>query len=391
MTELSPVLSQFYYVLTHNDQAVYFLTMQDKMRFFVYPLLTTVVCMALSAGAIWLYAGTIRLPQALISPGSPLQNSTMSSMDQLDEVPVTLIPLNGPVSRPDAELSGLAWYGDWLILLPQYPARFGQDGGVLFALNKSEIINYLNGRTSAPLKPREIPLVTGGVEDDIWLFEGFEAIAFLGEQVFMTIEARNLLGMKGYLISGRVAPDLSEMRLEPASLVENKPQMNLGNKSDEALLIVQDSILTLYEANGALNSDPHATRFALSLQPQGRIPFPHLEYRLTDATAPDAGGRFWVLNVHYFGERALEPSSDPLAERYGEGATHARSTSVERLVELQYHPNGITFTETPPVQLELVYQVGPRNWEGLALLDGLGFLLVTDKFPGTLLSFVPYH
>jgi hypothetical protein len=257
-------------------------------------------------------------------------------------------------------------------------------------LNKREIIDYLDGRTSAPLKPREIPLVTGGIEEEIWLFEGFEAIAFSGGQVFMTIEARNLLGMKGYLVAGSVASDLSEVRLDPVSLTKNPPQMNLGNKSDEALFIADDNLFTLYEANGALNPDPHATRFNRSLQPQGVIPFPRLEYRLTDATAPDAGGRFWVVNVHYYGERALKPQSDPLAEQYGEGATHARAMSVERLVELQYHPDEITFTETPPVQLQLEFEVGTHNWEGLARLDKLGFLLVTDKYPGTLLSFVPY-
>jgi hypothetical protein len=364
--------------------------MQDKKRFFMCPLLWTVAWLALAAGAILLYAGSVRPPQALFSPALSLQQAATPSKDHVDEVPVTLIPLNGPIIWPAAELSGLAWYGDTLILLPQYPARFGQGGGVLFALHKNEIMDYLSGRISAPLKPQEIPLVTGGIEEMVWLFEGFEAIAFSGEQVFMSIEARNLLGMKGYLISGRIAPDLSEVRLDPSSLTTNKPQMNLGNKSDEALFIAGNEVLTLYEANGALNADPHATRFDLSLQPQGEIPFSPLEYRVTDATSPDADGRFWVLNVYYYGERALKPYTDLLAVQYGEGATHARSTSVERLVELQYNSDGITLTETPPIQLQLALKSGTRNWEGLARLDVLGFLVVTDKYPGTLLGFVSY-
>ena len=31
-----------------------------------------------------------------------------------------------------------------------------------------------------------------------------------------------------------------------------------------------------------------------------------------------------------------------------------------------------------------------RNWEGIARLEGRGFLLVTDQFPDTILAFVPY-
>jgi hypothetical protein len=59
-------------------------------------------------------------------------------------------------------------------------------------------------------------------------------------------------------------------------------------------------------------------------------------------------------------------------------------------VELQYATDGITLTKTPPIQLQLEFRSAPRNWEGLARLDGLGFLLVTDKFPETLFGFVPY-
>jgi hypothetical protein len=32
-----------------------------------------------------------------------------------------IIPLSGPIDSKQAELSGLAWIGDTLVLLPQYP------------------------------------------------------------------------------------------------------------------------------------------------------------------------------------------------------------------------------------------------------------------------------
>jgi hypothetical protein len=55
---------------------------------------------------------------------------------------------------------------------------------------------------------------------------------------------------------------------------------------------------------------------------------------------------------------------------------------------MQYSANGIALTDTSPVLLTLVTDVS-RNWEGLAFLEGRGFLLMTDKFPETILAFVP--
>ena len=37
------------------------------------------------------------------------------------EAQVRVIPLAAPLDTPRAEISGLAWHGDDLILLPQYP------------------------------------------------------------------------------------------------------------------------------------------------------------------------------------------------------------------------------------------------------------------------------
>jgi len=38
------------------------------------------------------------------------------------------IDLEGPIASAQAEVSGMAWCGDQLILLPQYPAMYGEDG-----------------------------------------------------------------------------------------------------------------------------------------------------------------------------------------------------------------------------------------------------------------------
>lgn len=322
------------------------------------------------------------------SPGS--QAGPLPASRQ-PEYAVTALPIAGPLARSAAEISGLTWYGDYLILLPQYPSRMADTAdGALFALPRQAILDYIDKKSTLPLQPIPIPLFSQGVEDQIPDFEGFEAIVFLGEQVFLTIEASPGNAMMGYVIGGQIAPDLSELRLDPASLLENPPQVASDNHTDESLLRIGDQALTLHEINGAaLNPQPHGTLFSRTVQFAGTVPLPPLEYRLTDASALDADGNFWVINYFYPGDASLQPASDPLADRYGQGATHAAHPGVERLVQLHFAPQGITLTAAPPIQLAL--SEDSRNWEGLALLDKRGFLLATDKYPETILAFVEYQ
>ena len=301
-----------------------------------------------------------------------------------NEQPVTVLELMGPIAVPDAELSGLGWHGETLILLPQYSERFGEGDGAVFALSKADIQTAVQTATS--LEPKPVLLNAPGLKESISNFQGYESIVFHGDQVFLTIEAGEGTDMHGYLVSGEISADESEITLDVSNVVEIPMAFPSDNHSDEAILIMGDSVLTFFEINGAdLNPAPAAHVFDLDLDPQGAISIPHLEYRLTDAAAD--GNNFWVINYFFPGDTDMAPSVDPLAETYGEGPTHAQQDQVERLVEMKYSPNGISFANSAPIQLTLDGDTA-RNLEGLVLLDEQGFLLVTDKFPSTMLIFV---
>ncbi len=63
---------------------------------------------------------------------------------------------------------------------------------------------------------------------------------------------------------------------------------------------------------------------------------------------------------------------------------------MERLLELRLtEDDRIVRTETPPINLKPTPGQDCCNWEALVRLDDRGFLLMTDKYPGTLLAFVP--
>ncbi|HNT53719.1 MAG TPA: hypothetical protein PKG95_03345 [Anaerolineaceae bacterium] len=329
------------------------------------------------------------IPAAATPAGTTDASPTASVAN---EQAVTVIPLSGPLAKDNAELSGLAWAatesGDYLLLLPQYPGRFDD---AIFALPKTDLLAYLDGAVTTPLEPQPIPFDAAGIPDQIDNFEGYESIAVDGNQVYLTIEARPGNQPVAYLVTGWLAEDLSRITLESAYRAEIPAQAGLENMTDEAVLVWQDGVLTFHEANG-INVNPHpvAHRFDLvTLRPQPEVNFPNIEYRITDTTAPDELGRFWAINYFFPGDTKLKPAPDPLVARFGLGPTHATSPVVERLVEFQFSSDGIHLTEVAPVTLQLLPDEEARNWEGLVLLETRGFLLATDKYPHTILAFVP--
>lgn len=346
--------------------------MDRKFNWFALLVLFLIITLI----ALGFYLGGMFSPKRAVAPTAT-------------EQPVTSIPLTGALADRNAEVSGLSWYGEYLIIMPQYP-NFSSDyqgDGFLYALPKVDILAFLDGKSSASLEPIAIPINDSTLGASIKNYQGFEAIAFSGERVFLTIEAGEGTDMHGYLVSGEIKSDLSVVILDVDRLVENPLQDQQDNKSDESILVVGDRVLTFYEVNGAgLNPQSVAHVFDFDLNSLGTISFPNIDYRVTDASLAE-GTDFWVINYFFPGDEDLKPAVDPLAETFGVGLTHSQYETVERLVQMHYSASGITLTDFPPIQLTLIADVS-RNWEGLVLLDGRGFLMMTDKFPETILGFV---
>ncbi len=319
----------------------------------------------------------------------PLTEVPLELRGTAPEQAVTLLPLGGPLQHRKAELSGLAWYGEQLVMLPQYPDWDDADAPCLYTVSKADVLARLDHTVSEPLSPRCIRFDSSGIEKHIPGFEGYEALQFAGDQAYLTVETRQST-RKGFLVTGRIAPDLSVLKLEASPQAALPLPSDVSNAGFETLVVGEDRVLAVYEANGAnVNKAPAAESFTRALAPSGKLTLPAIEYRITDATTLDAAGRFWVMNYSFPGtSKAYKPAPDPLLARYGTGPTHAQLPQVERLIELQVQPTGIVLTDRPPLQLQLTGEAA-RNWEGLVRLDERGFLLVTDTFPRTLLGFVP--
>lgn len=364
-----------------------------------------------SKSLVWVCIYVLCMMPGGYKPKSP------AAADIPQEFPITGIRIIGPLADPQQEISGLAWFKNSLIFLPQYASIHDlapENRPVFYYLEKEDILAYLHNETSgkspSPLKPSEIPLAIdptlyekmSGIDG----FEGFEAIAFKNSQFFITIESSPPGQMLGYLVSGEIADDLSQLSLIDSGtrdLVQLQPQAAVSNACYESLLVLDQNVLVLYEGNGKnINPSPMAHVFDLNLRFIRSIAFPSIEYRITDATATDNHNRFWCINYFWPGRNEntkYNPAEDDVAKRFGKGKTHAEAVIVERLLEFQYVEGMgkmkpyISRTSSPPVQFVLA---GPgidhaRNWEGLTRLDDIGFLVITDKHPGTILGFVKYN
>jgi hypothetical protein len=293
-----------------------------------------------------------------------------------------LLPLAGPAASPEAEISALCWCGDRLVLMPQHPERFGAGPGELgfFVLEQADLEAFLDGRAPGPLTPRAAVLEAPGLIDALPGWDGLEAAASRGDTVYMAVEARVDGVMAGYLLRGHITrtDDSLRLRIDPERVASIPVPTNLPNMSQEALVLAPDHIGVIFEANGeAVIPEAHVAVFDLDLTYRGPIPLDHVEYRVTDACQPAADGRFWVIN--YF----FPPEGDLLVP------PRRPAGPVEQLVELRFDGERVVRTDAPAIDLRRDPSLPARNWEAMVRLEGRGFLLMTDRYPTTLLAFVP--
>ncbi len=267
-----------------------------------------------------------------------------------------------------------------------------------FVIDRQQIIEAIDGIADGPIVARQVSCLAPGLRRVVSGFDGLEAVGLLGNACFMTMEAKGDTSMASYLVCGHYDRVNNEVVMDMARLTAIPMGLNIPNISEEAIVIDSGQVITIGEANGRnVNREPVGKVFNVNLDFQGTIPLPQIEYRVTDATATDEKGLFWVLNYYYPPERTkLDPAPDPELLKYGDPASFDPDACVERLLELRIkrtclRGDYIERTDTPPVNMTILPDNVCRNWEAVVRLDGRGFLVMTDQYPGTILAFVPYE
>jgi hypothetical protein len=309
------------------------------------------------------------------------------------QVELIEINLNKKIAFPKAEFSGLDWYKGELILLPQYPDRFSSHfNGCLFSISKSVITKYLKNKGIIPINPAKIELDSKGIESQIEGFQGYEAIVFNKNNVYLSIEAETSGKMYAYIIKGEIDSAKTKISLYPESLKQIPLSTDVENMAIEALLISNNRVLALYEANGInVNKNPSVVSFDLDLEQFELLSFPNIEYRITDATKIDNDSSFWGINYMFKGEYdLLNPGIDSIYTKYNRKISDLKKRTVERLVKFKIKNDHIILEDIAPIPIKLSDKKDSRNWEGIVKYDSLGFLVITDRFPRSILAYIPF-
>jgi len=307
------------------------------------------------------------------------------SFTSAQEKLVKEIILEGSAKDKSLEMSGLTWYKDNLILLPQY---IDYDDPSFYSISKAHLNNWLNEKSPKPIVPQKIKLKLPDYRKSINGYQGFEAICFDGRNVYLVIESKDNDIMKSYIVKGIINRNNSLIEIDNDSLTEITVPVNIKNMGFESLTKYRNQILVIFEANGKnVYPDPKVVSFNRSLNKSKLLEFENLEFRLTDVTEIDKKSKFWALNFYWPGEKKrLKPALDEVLMNTPKGETHKKYDHVERLVEYKIYKNKIKRTSSEPIQF--VINKESRNWEGVARFDKKGFIVVVDEYPRTILAFV---
>ncbi len=306
------------------------------------------------------------------------------------EIEVQLIPLAAPLDGPEAQLSGLDWCGDELLLLPQKPRFVSNDLSLtpsVFSLPKSVLLDAVKNGSQGALSAQPIGFNDNALRAGFFGFDGYEAIVCNDDAVWLAIETKveEKFFTTNIVKANKISADQIDVHYDVHTTIES--DSGIWNFSNETLLLAPDALISIHEANGT-REKPQATAVSLITGKQKKIAMLPVPYRITDATQLDEQNRFWVINYRWQDDQHLGEDSDWIADKYPLGPSHKLEKNVERLVEFELTESGILRTETPPIYLKLTQEEG-RNWEGIARLDELGFLLVSDEYPTTYFGFVP--
>ena len=287
------------------------------------------------------------------------------------------IKLKGLITNPKQEISGMDWFNDKLFFLPE------NLGGYLFMSTKNEIHEQITSKKGY-LEPKKTIFNTPDYSKSILGFDGFEAITFNGNEVYVTIEAEQNGMMVGFLAWGRIDPNSYEITILNEDICRIETPIQIDNLSFESLINHKKRMLLLYEANGSnLRKDPYQLSISTDDCSLEKIKAPNIEYRITDATKVESN-KFWAINYYWPGDKkSLKPGMDKL----NENKDIDDNQTIERLVEFEIKKNQISLTNKEPVKLFLE-KGNSRNWEAIVRFEKSGFLISTDKYPRMILGYV---
>ena len=186
-----------------------------------------------------------------------------------NEISFKEISLKGQITDPQQEISGMDWYKNQLVLLPE------NLGGFLYMISKQKIFKSIDSSNPQSIEPKKTVFTTPDYSKFIPGFEGLEAIAFNKNDVYITIEANDGGQMQGYLAWGNIDPNTHHVTIPKQNLLKLETPIQIKNMAFESLLIYKNSVIAIYEAQG-INLQKSVWQYQISLDEKSvtKINFP---------------------------------------------------------------------------------------------------------------------
>ena len=153
------------------------------------------------------------------------------SFERAQEKTPIMLKISGPMKNSDEEISGMDWYNDNLILLPE------NLNGYAFAIKKSDLDSRINSSDTSTIKPKKINFNTPNYKKLIPGFDSFEAIAFRGYEVYLTIEIKFPDSMSCLIARGHIDAQTLDITIPEQNLTQINVPTYVDNMSYESLVI----------------------------------------------------------------------------------------------------------------------------------------------------------
>ena len=300
--------------------------------------------------------------------------------------PLQEIVLAGDIAKAESQISGMAWWRNTLVLLPQY-TDWRRGKSVLYTIPEKTIRAYLDTETPMPITPEELPIVVPKSISAHAGFEGLEAILIIQDRVYVTVEISHNGLMQAYLVTGTIAKTgvtLTDTRIPlPAPL-------QIPNMAFESLSAYQNDVIAFFEVNSPrLPVQSVAYLCEKGIAPCVPLPLESVMFRITDATRSNSRRQLWILNQSF---KAIEKKLQSTMETDPCSTLLGNTKGYGQLMPFQLTTEDIRRDTSRPVLCIQMQHVDKRipNFEGLVRLDRKGFLVITDAYPRTLFGFVEY-
>ncbi|RAJ02383.1 hypothetical protein LX64_03395 [Chitinophaga skermanii] len=280
------------------------------------------------------------------------------------------IPLPAAISSNFYEYSGLAKYNNELLLLPQFKKCTGSDS--LYSISLEDVRKYRTEKTPVTAYKSYSLTNLGEIYNKLSAeWEGFEAIAVNGNQVWLTVETHDG-NPNCYVLTGII--DGNKIVLDPQNVLALKRPYDCDNMGFECLTYFDKHLLALYEDNASL-VQPYGYWIDPVNNQTSKINMPRLYFRITDICAD----KEYIYGINYY----FGGKDD--YKCYAAGKEKAIREAIPNLPE-RLEGNDITFARIVRCHLgdgngewEEVMRIRSTktNWEGMVQYDK-GFLLISD-------------